>query len=127
MLISLPIVFANAIQFQGYTVCNSGETAIFQQIENARRRRPRNTNEGRMLHLIRHRQPISRIELARATGLGPGTVSIVVNRLLSAGFLSEGEAAPSSGGRRAQYIQMNAGEGVRRRTEYWRAADGICD
>jgi predicted NBD/HSP70 family sugar kinase len=68
----------------------------------------RNTNEGRMLHLIRHRQPISRIELARATGLGPGTVSIVVNRLLSAGFLSEGEAAPSSGGRRAQYIQMNA-------------------
>src|ERR1700685_3326534 len=68
----------------------------------------RNTNEGRMLHLIRNRQPISRIELAPAAGVGPRARSIVVNRLLAAGFLTEGETSPSSGGRRAKYILMNA-------------------
>ena len=58
----------------------------------------RDTNETRFLHLIRNRQPISRAELVKATGLRP-PVSVVINRMLRSGFILEGEEAPSSGGR----------------------------
>jgi predicted NBD/HSP70 family sugar kinase len=68
----------------------------------------RDTNETRFLHLIRDRQPVSRTELVRETGLRPGTVSVVVNRLVKAGFVYEAEEAPSNGGRRAVYLQVNA-------------------
>lgn len=68
----------------------------------------RDTNETRFLHLIRDQQPISQTEVVRRTGLRPGTVSVVINRLLKAGFLCEAEQAPSKGGRRAVYLQVNA-------------------
>ena len=68
----------------------------------------RETNELKFLHLIRDRQPISRADLAKATGLRAGTVSVIVNRLLKAGIIYEGEEAPSSGGRPATYLQVNA-------------------
>lgn len=68
----------------------------------------RDTNETRFLHLIRDQQPISQAEVVRRTGLRPGTVSVVINRLLKAGFLYEAEQAPSKGGRRAVYLQVNA-------------------
>src|SRR5690349_868898 len=68
----------------------------------------RDTNEMRFLHLIRNNQPVSRAELVKATGLRAGTVSVVINRMLRAGFILEGEEAPSSGGRRATYLQVNA-------------------
>ena len=68
----------------------------------------RDTNETHFLHLIRDRQPVSRTDLVKETGLRPGTVSVVVNRLIKAGFVYEAEEAPSSGGRRAVYLQVNA-------------------
>jgi predicted NBD/HSP70 family sugar kinase len=68
----------------------------------------RDTNEMRLLHLIRDRQPISRTDVVNETGLRPGTVSVVVNRLLKSGFVYEAEEAPSKGGRRAVYLQVNA-------------------
>ena len=68
----------------------------------------RDTNETHFLHLIRDRQPVSRTGLVKETGLRPGTVSVVVNRLIKAGFVYEAEAAPSSGGRRPIYLQVNA-------------------
>jgi len=37
-----------------------------------------------------------------------GTVSVIVNRLLAASVIHEGEAAPSSGGVPATYLQINA-------------------
>ena len=58
----------------------------------------RETNELKLLHIIRDRQPISRADLVKATGLRAGTVSVIVNRLLRASVVHEGEAAPSSGG-----------------------------
>jgi predicted NBD/HSP70 family sugar kinase len=60
------------------------------------------------LHLIRDHQPVSRTDLVRETGLRAGTVSVVVNRLLKAGFIYEAEEAPSNGGRRAVYLQVNS-------------------
>ncbi|MGH9693486.1 MAG: ROK family protein [Bryobacteraceae bacterium] len=68
----------------------------------------RETNELKLLHIIRDRQPISRADLVKATGLRAGTVSVIVNRLLSASVVHEGEVAPSSGGRPATYLQINA-------------------
>ncbi len=68
----------------------------------------RETNELKFLHLIRDKQPISRADLAKATGLRAGTVSVIVNRLLKAGVINEGQEAPSSGGRPATYLQVNA-------------------
>jgi predicted NBD/HSP70 family sugar kinase len=68
----------------------------------------REANELKMLHVIRDRQPISRADLVKATGLRAGTVSVIVNRLLQAAVVYEGEAAPSSGGRPATYLQINA-------------------
>jgi predicted NBD/HSP70 family sugar kinase len=68
----------------------------------------RETNELKLLHIIRDQQPISRIDLVKATGLRAGTVSVIVNRLLRASVVYEGELAPSSGGRPATYLQVNA-------------------
>lgn len=68
----------------------------------------RETNELKLLHIIRDRQPISRVDLVKATGLRAGTVSVIVNRLLHASVVHEGELAPSSGGRPATYLQINA-------------------
>ena len=68
----------------------------------------RETNELKLLHIIRDRQPISRADLVKATGLRAGTVSVIVNRLLHASVVHEGEVAPSSGGRPATYLQINA-------------------
>ena len=68
----------------------------------------RETNELKLLHLIRDRQPISRADVVKATGLRAGTVSVIVNRLLQSSIIHEGAAAPSSGGRPATYLQVNA-------------------
>lgn len=68
----------------------------------------RESNELKLLHIIRDRQPISRAELVAFTGLRAGTVSVIVNRLLRAGVVHEANIAPSSGGRPATYLQMNA-------------------
>ncbi len=68
----------------------------------------REANELKLLHVIRDRQPISRADLVKDTGLRAGTVSVIVNRLLQSSIVYEGEAAPSSGGRPATYLQVNS-------------------
>lgn len=68
----------------------------------------RETNELKLLHVIRDRQPISRADLVKATGLRAGTVSVIVNRLIRNAVVHQGEEAPSSGGRPATYLQVNA-------------------
>ncbi len=68
----------------------------------------RQANELKLLHIIRDRQPISRVDLVKATCLRAGTVSVIVNRLLRASIVHEGESARSSGGRPATYLQINA-------------------
>jgi predicted NBD/HSP70 family sugar kinase len=68
----------------------------------------RNINQTVLLHLIRERQPISRVDIARVTGLRPGTISSIVNRLIRKGVIFEGAAGPSSGGRKPTYLNINA-------------------
>lgn len=91
----------------------NGPPALMKQIKSKRLevlgiQDVRETNEMRFLHLIRDRQPVSRTDLARQTGLQPGTVSLVVSRLLRSGFVYEADEVPSNGGRRAVNLQVNA-------------------
>src|SRR6185369_16993356 len=68
----------------------------------------RDINQTVLLHLIRERQPISRVDIARITGLRPGTISSIVNRLIRRGAIFEGAEGPSSGGRKPTYLNINA-------------------
>jgi predicted NBD/HSP70 family sugar kinase len=68
----------------------------------------RDINQTVFLHLIRECQPISRADIAKATGLRPGTVSAIVNRLIKEKLVYEGVEGPSSGGRPPKYLYVNA-------------------
>jgi predicted NBD/HSP70 family sugar kinase len=68
----------------------------------------RDINQTIFLHLIREKQPISRADLAKHTGLRAGTVSSIVNRLIKNGFVYEGTEGPSSGGRPPKYLYINS-------------------
>ena len=68
----------------------------------------RDINQTIFLHLIRERQPISRADIAKYTGLRAGTVSAIVNRLIRNNFVYEGTEGPSSGGRPPKHLFINA-------------------
>lgn len=68
----------------------------------------RDINQTIFLHLIRERQPISRADIAKFTGLRAGTVSAIVNRLIKNNFVYEGAEGPSSGGRPPKHLYINA-------------------
>src|SRR5512141_2484257 len=68
----------------------------------------RDINQSVFLHLIRKRQPISRADIAKFTGLRAGTVSAIVNRLIKSDLVYEGTEGPSSGGRRPKNLYINA-------------------
>lgn len=68
----------------------------------------RDINQTIFLHLIRERQPISRADIAKYTGLRAGTVSAIVNRLIKNKFVYEGAEGPSSGGRPPKHLYINA-------------------
>jgi predicted NBD/HSP70 family sugar kinase len=67
----------------------------------------RGINQTVFLHLIRERQPISRSEISKLTGLRAGTVSSIVSRLLRSKAIYEGAEGPSSGGRKPTYLYIN--------------------
>lgn len=64
-------------------------------------------NISSVVAAIREHEPISRVELARLTGLGKSTVTTVVRQLLRGGFVEEVGSAESSGGRRPILIRLN--------------------
>ncbi len=68
----------------------------------------RDINQTVFLHLIREKQPISRADLAKHTGLRAGTVSTITNRLIKSGLVYEGTEGPSSGGRPPKYLYINS-------------------
>lgn len=68
----------------------------------------RDINQSVFLHLIRKRQPVSRADISKLTGLRAGTVSAIVNRLIKSNLVYEGTEGPSSGGRRPKNLYINA-------------------
>jgi predicted NBD/HSP70 family sugar kinase/predicted transcriptional regulator len=67
----------------------------------------RDINRDIVLELIRFRQPVSRVELARFSGLQPSTVSIIVEMLISEGWVREGAVIRGSRGRPSTMVEVN--------------------
>lgn len=67
----------------------------------------RDANRHLILGLIRARQPISRADLARQTGLQPSTVSLITEQLIGQRWVTEGAARQSPRGRRPRLLYLN--------------------
>lgn len=67
----------------------------------------RDINRRIVLNLIRTRQPISRADLARASGLQRSTISLIVEELVAERWVLEGETGRLPRGRRPTYLRLN--------------------
>jgi len=67
----------------------------------------RDINRRILLNLIRSRQPISRAELARLSGLQRSTVSLIVDGLLTDSWVGEGSTGRIPRGRRPTMLRLN--------------------
>ncbi len=67
----------------------------------------RDINRRIVLNLIRSRQPISRADLARYSGLQRSTVSAIVDQLIKEGWVVEGMMGRLPRGRRPIYLRLN--------------------
>jgi predicted NBD/HSP70 family sugar kinase len=68
----------------------------------------RDINRDVVLELIRTKQPISRADLSRLSGLQPSTISSIVEQLLNEKWIVEGAAARRPRGRRPTLLSLNA-------------------
>ncbi len=67
----------------------------------------RDINRDVVLELIRARQPISRADLARLSGLQRSTISLIIEELLEEGWVREGAVARRPRGRRPTMLGLN--------------------
>ncbi|MEP6911717.1 MAG: ROK family transcriptional regulator [bacterium] len=67
----------------------------------------RDINRRILLNMVRMRQPISRADLARHSGLQRSTVSEIVKQLISQRWVTEGAIGHLPRGRRPQFLQIN--------------------
>src|SRR5690349_1596141 len=67
----------------------------------------RDINRGVVLNLIRRRQPISRADLARASGLQRSTVSLITEQLIRERWVIYGSIGRLPRGRRPTFLQLN--------------------
>jgi predicted NBD/HSP70 family sugar kinase len=67
----------------------------------------RDINRRIVLNLIRTRQPVSRADLARASGMQRSTISLIVEELVEASWVLEGPTGRLPRGRRPTYLRLN--------------------
>jgi predicted NBD/HSP70 family sugar kinase len=67
----------------------------------------RDINRRIVLNLIRTRQPISRADLARASGLQRSTISLIVEQLIAEQWVLEGPTGRLPRGRRPTFLRLN--------------------
>jgi predicted NBD/HSP70 family sugar kinase len=67
----------------------------------------RDINRGIVLNLIRTRQPISRADLARLSGLQRSTISLIVEQLIREQWVREGPTGRLPRGRRPTFLRLN--------------------
>ena len=72
----------------------------------------RGINRGIVLNLVRRRQPISRADLARASGLQRSTVSLITEQLIHEEWVTYGATGRLPRGRRPTYLQLNNQRGI---------------
>ena len=67
----------------------------------------RSINKRIVLNLIRTRQPVSRADLARVSGMQRSTVSLIVEELLAGQWVLEGPTVSLPRGRRPTFLRLN--------------------
>ena len=80
---------------------------LLEEKQSASNRTPRHINRNLIFNQIRMRQPISRAELARASGLQRSTVSLIVEELLRERWIVEGLIGDSPRGRKPTGLHVN--------------------
>ena len=73
---------------------------------------PRQINRNLIFNQIRIRQPVSRADLARVSGLQRSTVSLIVEELLAEKWIVEGSLGRLPRGRRPTFLNLNSQRGV---------------
>src|ERR1700689_1603446 len=68
---------------------------------------PRQINRNLIFNLIRMRQPISRADLARVSGLQRSTVSLIAEELIQGKWVLEGKTGHLPRGRRPTFLELN--------------------
>ncbi|HEY4764622.1 MAG TPA: ROK family transcriptional regulator [Candidatus Sulfotelmatobacter sp.] len=79
----------------------------FTNTEVASSETARAINRGVILNLIRRRQPISRAELARVSGLQRSTVSLITEQLIDEKWVLYGAVGRLPRGRRPTFLRLN--------------------
>jgi predicted NBD/HSP70 family sugar kinase len=85
---------------------------FFTNKQSASNKMPRQINRYLIFNQIRSRQPISRAELARVSGLQGSTVSIIVEELLADQWIVEGSMGQPPRGRRPTFLNLNGQRSV---------------
>jgi predicted NBD/HSP70 family sugar kinase len=67
----------------------------------------RDINRRIVLDLIRTRQPISRADLARCSGLQRSTISLITEQLISEQWVTEGSVGNAPRGRKPRFLHLN--------------------
>jgi predicted NBD/HSP70 family sugar kinase len=84
----------------------------FTNKQSASNKMPRQINRNLIFNQIRTRQPISRADLARVSGLQRSTVSLIVEELLAERWIVEGSMGRLPRGRRPTFLNLNGQRGV---------------
>src|SRR6516225_2052471 len=79
----------------------------FGRIQAASSEVVRDINRRIVLNLIRTRQPISRADLARVSGLQRSTISLIVEDLIRERWVLEGSTGRLPRGRRPTFLELN--------------------
>ena len=79
----------------------------FAYVEVASSELTRDINRDTVLELIRTKQPVSRVDLSRASGLQPSTVSLLVELLLQERWIRESAMVKTARGRRPTLLSLN--------------------
>jgi len=79
----------------------------FTRKQSASNKTPRQINRNLVFNLIRTRQPISRADLARVSGLQRSTISLIVEDLIRDRWILEGSTGRLPRGRRPTFLELN--------------------
>ncbi|WP_433963865.1 ROK family transcriptional regulator [Tunturiibacter gelidiferens] len=79
----------------------------FTRRQSASNKTPRQINRNLVFNLIRTRQPLSRADLARVSGLQRSTVSLIVEDLIKEKWILEGSTGRPPRGRRPTFLELN--------------------
>jgi predicted NBD/HSP70 family sugar kinase len=86
---------------------SSSSRFTFTRRQSASNKTPRMINRNLVFNLIRTRQPLSRADLARVSGLQRSTVSLIVEDLIKDKWILEGSTGRLPRGRRPTFLELN--------------------